>query len=160
MRLGPWRVFKYQLAVRREAEATVSSAAGHAVVRQQSCDMAVPLRGRAGPQSPHALHVNQHVCIVTVFITLVMCSPLEAYSELFKQLAPAEQIRKVEGFARLPLTELRDVQHLSDAAKAAIVQVGNSWGCLAGRVVGRWPSWRVLFWCRPCLRARFTGTVC
>lgn len=66
------------------------------------------------------------MCIVTVFITRIICSPLEAYSELFKQLAPAEQLRKVEGFARLPLTELRDVQHLSDAAKAAIVQVGNA----------------------------------
>lgn len=50
-------------------------------------------------------------------------SPVEAYSEQFRQLSADEQTRKVEGFARLPPTELRDAQHLSPAAKAAIMQV-------------------------------------
>lgn len=51
-------------------------------------------------------------------------SPVEAYSEQFRQLSPAEQMRKVEAFARLPASELKAVDHLSSAAKAAIVQVG------------------------------------
>lgn len=55
-------------------------------------------------------------------------SPADAYSEQFRQLSPAEQARKIEGFARLPATELREVEHLSSAAKAAIVQVGSVCG--------------------------------
>lgn len=50
--------------------------------------------------------------------------PEEVYSEQFRQLSPAEQARKVEGFARLPASELKSVPHLSAGAKAAIVQVG------------------------------------
>jgi hypothetical protein len=54
--------------------------------------------------------------------------PEEVYGEQFRQLSPAEQARKVEGFARLPASELKGVPHLSAAAKAAIVQVGAPGG--------------------------------
>lgn len=63
-------------------------------------------------------------------------SPVDEYSEHFRQLSAAEQQRRVEGFARLLPTELRDVSHLSSAAKAAIVQVR---GC--GWLVGWLGSW-------------------
>lgn len=49
--------------------------------------------------------------------------PVEMYTQLFKELSPPEQNRRVEGFARLTPKELASAIHLSDAAKAAILEV-------------------------------------
>lgn len=49
--------------------------------------------------------------------------PVEMYTQLFRELSPPEQNRRVEGFARLTPTELASAIHLSDAAKAAILEV-------------------------------------
>jgi hypothetical protein len=57
-------------------------------------------------------------------------SPVEEYSEQLRQLSPAEQTRKVEMLARLPVVQLNEAAYLSDDAKAAIAQV-----CFGG--VGR-----------------------
>lgn len=50
--------------------------------------------------------------------------PVEDYSEQFRQLSVAEQNRKIDGFAKASVPELKDMTYLSTAAKAAIAQVG------------------------------------
>jgi ankyrin repeat protein len=76
-------------------------------------------------QAPRSSKVTSRSEVATGTAAAVATQgPEEVYSEQFRQLSPAEQARKVEGFVRLPASELKSATHLSAAAKAAIVQVG------------------------------------
>jgi ankyrin repeat protein len=82
-------------------------------------------RSQAAPRSSKVTSRSEVSAAGAAAAAAAAQSPAEAYSEQFRQLSPAEQARKVEGFARLPATELRGVEHLSPTAKAAILQVGR-----------------------------------
>jgi len=70
--------------------------------------------------------------------------PVEAFSVKFRQLSPAEQNRRVDGFARMSAAELQDAGYLSREARAAMAQVRrcapHSLGCQHGRPVSMWTT--------------------